>query len=368
MTLVAGVDSSTQSCKVVIRDLDTGAVVRTGRATHPAGTEVDPEAWWAALLAAIADAGGLDDVSAISIAGQQHGMVVLDAAGRVIRPALLWNDTRSAQAATDLIDEVGAEAFAQRTGTVPVASFTITKLRWLRDHEPENAARVAAVALPHDWLTWRLRGYGPAAQPARARPRRAGHRPLGCQRHLLLEPRHRRLRPGPPRPALHATPAPETQELLHFRVLPTVTGSGGQRRTGLAFLNLRRRDGWRIVVGAGMGDNAGAALGLGARTGDVVVSIGTSGTVFAVTDRPVPTPPARWPDSRMPRAVSCRSSRPSTPRGSSMRSPRCSAWTTPNSAAWRSAPSRVAAASRWCRTSRANARRTCRTRPRRSAA
>src|SRR5580693_6992913 len=113
MRLVAGVDSSTQSCKVVVRDLDTGAVVRTGRATHPEGTEVDPEAWWAALLTAIADAGGLDDVAAISIGGQQHGMVVLDAAGGVIRPALLWNDTRSAQAATDLIAEVGAAEFAQ---------------------------------------------------------------------------------------------------------------------------------------------------------------------------------------------------------------------------------------------------------------
>src|ERR1700691_3726025 len=106
MTLVAGVDSSTQSCKVVVRDLTTGAVVRTGRATHPDGTEVDPNLWWDALLAAIADAGGLEDVAAISIGGQQHGMVVLDDTGTVIRPALLWNDTRSAQAALDLIAEV----------------------------------------------------------------------------------------------------------------------------------------------------------------------------------------------------------------------------------------------------------------------
>ncbi len=100
---------------------------------------------------------GLDDVDAWAIGGQQHGMVVLDAEGRVIRPALLWNDTRSAGAAADLIAEFGADELARRTGLVPVASFTITKLRWLRDHEPENAARVAAVALPHDWLTWRLR-------------------------------------------------------------------------------------------------------------------------------------------------------------------------------------------------------------------
>ncbi len=115
MTLVAGVDSSTQSCKVVIRDAATGALVRSGRAPPPEGTEVDPAAWWGALLTAFADAGGFEGVEAISIAGQQHGMVVLDAAGRVIRDALLWNDTRSAQAARDLIDEVGAAAYAERS-------------------------------------------------------------------------------------------------------------------------------------------------------------------------------------------------------------------------------------------------------------
>src|SRR3954464_10324138 len=121
MTLVAGVDSSTQSCKVVVRDLDSGAVVRSGRASHPDGTEVDPEAWWRALLVAIEDAGGLADVEAVAIGGQQHGMVALDAQGHVVRDALLWNDTRSAQAARDLIEEVGAEALANGTGTVPVA-------------------------------------------------------------------------------------------------------------------------------------------------------------------------------------------------------------------------------------------------------
>jgi xylulokinase len=126
VTLVAGADSSTQSCKVVIRDLATGALVRSGRAAHPEGTEVDPNAWWSALLAAIDTSGGLDDVAAVSIAGQQHGMVVLDVAGRVIRPALLWNDARSAPAALDLIAEVGAQEYARRTGAVPVASFTAT--------------------------------------------------------------------------------------------------------------------------------------------------------------------------------------------------------------------------------------------------
>ncbi len=105
--LVAGIDSSTQSCKVVIRDADTGALVREGRAAHPPGTEVDPAAWWRALLEALAEAGGLDDVAAVSVAGQQHGMVCLDERGEVVRPALLWNDTRSAGAAAELVAELG---------------------------------------------------------------------------------------------------------------------------------------------------------------------------------------------------------------------------------------------------------------------
>ena len=125
MPLVAGVDSSTQSCKVVIRDAATGALVRSGRAPHPDGTEVDPAAWWGALLSAFADADGLDGVEAISVGGQQHGMVVLDDEGRVIRDALLWNDTRSAQAARDLIDEVGADDYARRRGAVSYTHLTL---------------------------------------------------------------------------------------------------------------------------------------------------------------------------------------------------------------------------------------------------
>jgi xylulokinase len=156
--LVAGIDSSTQSCKVVVRDAGTGALVRSGRAPHPDGTEIHPDRWWTALQGALDDAGGLADVAAVSIGGQQHGMVVLDDAQRVIRPALLWNDTRSAGAATDLIAELGERAWAEAVGSVPVASLTVTKLRWLAENEPRHADRVAAVALPHDWLTWRLAG------------------------------------------------------------------------------------------------------------------------------------------------------------------------------------------------------------------
>ena len=264
MALVLGVDSSTQSCKVVVVDSVTGAIVRSGRAPHPDGTSVDPEAWWVALQRAIADAGGLDDIEAWATGGQQHGMVALDAEGRVIRDALLWNDTRSAQAADDLIGEFGASVLADRTGLVPVASFTITKLRWLRDHEPDNAARVAAVALPHDWLTWRLRGFG---------PERPDLEELATDRSDASGTGYWNPRTGEyDRELLVAA-------LGHDAVLPRVLGA----RESVADAAGRR-------VAPGAGDNAAVALGGGARTGDVVVSIGTSGTIFAVTDRGVADP------------------------------------------------------------------------------
>ncbi|WP_221585364.1 xylulokinase [Microbacterium sp. G2-8] len=268
MSLVAGVDSSTQSCKVVVCDADSGAVVRSGRASHPDGSEVDPAHWWRALGEALADAGGLDDVAAWSIAGQQHGLVALDIEGRVIRDALLWNDTRSAAAASALTEEVGAETFAARTGLVPVASFTITKLRWLADAEPENAARVAAVALPHDWLTWRLRGYGPA-----------GESDLGPQLDELVTDRSDASGTG----YFTASTGEYDRELLSRALRRDASGVVLPRVLGTTE---HVSDAAGRVVGAGCGDNAGAALGMGARAGDIGVSIGTSGTVFAVSETP----------------------------------------------------------------------------------
>jgi len=131
MALVAGVDSSTQSCKVVVRDAESGVLVREGRASHPDGTEIHPDLWWSALQEAVTAAGGLDDVAAVAVGAQQHGMVALDGAGAVVRPALLWNDTRSAPQAARLTKELGAQAWADAVGLVPVASFTVTKLAWL---------------------------------------------------------------------------------------------------------------------------------------------------------------------------------------------------------------------------------------------
>ncbi|MBH0024498.1 xylulokinase [Salinibacterium sp. SWN248] len=275
MTLVAGIDSSTQSCKIVIVDAATGALVRTGRASHPTGTEVDPNAWWVALNEAITEAGGLDDVSAISVGGQQHGMVVLDAAGRVIRPALLWNDTRSAAAA----DALSAEFpdLAERTGSKPVASFTSTKLRWLRDAEPDNAALVAAVCLPHDWLTWHLRGFGPE-NPALSEltTDRSDASGTGYFNSVTNEYDLDVLSAALGRDASAIT-------------LPRVVAPGESAGTvAVSTLAASVTANAAISVACGAGDNAGAALGLGARTGDVVVSIGTSGTVFAVTEIQVP--------------------------------------------------------------------------------
>ena len=157
--LVAGIDSGTQSVKATIRNATTGQLIRSGRASHPDGSEIDPAHWWDALSSAIKDAGGLEDVKAISVCAQQHGMVVLDSGGNVIRPALLWNDTRSASSAADLNQEFGgAQKMAQAVGSVLVAAFTASKIRWLADNEPENAKKIAAVALPHDWLAWKLSG------------------------------------------------------------------------------------------------------------------------------------------------------------------------------------------------------------------
>lgn len=268
MTLVAGIDSSTQSCKVVIRDAATGQLVREGRASHPEGTEVHPDAWWDALRIAIDAAGGLDDAAAVSVAGQQHGMVVLDEDGQVVRPALLWNDTRSGQAAADLISELGADTWADAVGTVPVASITATKLRWLAENEPENAKRVAAVALPHDWLTWKLAGYGvPGASDAGL--------------NALATDRSDASGTGYWSPAEEAYRFDLLEHAFGRRlIVPRIVAPADSAGVvGAEF-------GGRALLGAGAGDNAGGALGLGARPGDVIVSVGTSGTVFAVTENP----------------------------------------------------------------------------------
>ncbi|ARF53892.1 xylulokinase [Streptomyces gilvosporeus] len=262
MPTVAGVDSSTQSCKVVVCDADTGEVLHRGRATHPEGTEVAPEAWWRALLEA--GNGLLEHVDAVAVAGQQHGLVALDAAGSPVREALLWNDTRSAQAAADLVDELGGpEKWAEAVGTVPVAAITVAKLRWLAEHEPHHADRTDRVLLPHDWLTWQLcGGPGTGAEPVTDRGDASGtgywSPAEGAYRRDLLA-----LAFGGRTPELP-------------RVLGPAEAAG--------------RTPYGALVAAGTGDNMGAALGLGIQPGDVVISLGTSGTAFALAEHPVGDP------------------------------------------------------------------------------
>jgi xylulokinase len=269
MTLVAGVDLGTQSTKVVVCDAETGDVLRSGSAPHPDATEVDPSVWWHAFE--LASEGLLDGVAAIAVGGQQHGLVALDDAGTVVRPALLWNDTRSAGAATDLVEELGGPgAWAHAVGSVPVASFTVTKLRWMARRERVLAGRVASVLLPHDWLTHRLRTAGPAG--------RGGPADWGGP---ATTDRGDASGTGYWSPA-DGTYRPELVALAFGRgvALPRVAGPAevvGETATG-------------AVLGAGTGDNMAAALGLGLRPGEAAVSVGTSGTVFAVAERPTADP------------------------------------------------------------------------------
>ncbi|CAM2862519.1 xylulokinase [Saccharomonospora xinjiangensis] len=255
--LVAGVDSSTQSTKVMVCDARTGAVVRSGRAEHPDTTEVEPSEWWSALTSATG--GILDGVAAIGVAGQQHGMVTVDDRGEMVRPALLWNDTRSATAATDLVDELGGpQAWAEAVGSVPVASFTVTKLRWLAENEPDAADRVAKVMLPHDWLTWRLTGGELVTDRGDASGTGYFSPVKNVYRTDLLGHAFGGRSPELPRVLRPSEPAGYTP--------------GG------------------TLVSAGTGDNMAAALAINAGEGDVVVSLGTSGTVFGVSESPATDP------------------------------------------------------------------------------
>lgn len=258
--LVAGIDSSTQSVKVVIKDANTGQLIREGKAAHPDGTSVHPSHWISALDKAIESAGGLSDVSAISIAGQQHGFIPLDQNGEVIREALLWNDLRSAQAAQDLNQEFGGEAAtAQAIGSVLVASFTITKLRWLVDSEPENAKKLAAIALPHDWISWQLQGGKDIDKLFTDRSDASGTGYFAADTNMY-------------RRDLLAIALREERDIYlpkvaKFDQFAGVTSSG-------------------IPIAAGAGDNAAAGFGLGAKSGDLIISLGTSGTAFFVSDTP----------------------------------------------------------------------------------
>ena len=252
--LVLGIDSSTQSTKAVLVDAADGSVVDEHRAAHPPGTSVDPRAW----LKALDDAAGplLDRADGVAVGGQQHGMVALDDEGEPVHDALLWNDVRSADSAAELVEELGGGVrCAELTGSVFNASYTITKLRWMRDHEPDAVARLHDVMLPHDYLTWQLAGRG--AEPTTDRGDASGT--------------------GYWSPTDNAWMTDLLEQALGRDVrLP---------RIATADEAVGEHSGAPIAPGTG--DNMAAALGLGLRDGDVAVSIGTSGVASMVMSDPI---------------------------------------------------------------------------------
>src|SRR3954454_10196854 len=263
--LVVGVDTSTQSTKALVVDAATGRVVARGQAPHTvssgAGRESDPRQWWDALSEALRQCGdAAREAAAVSIGGQEHGLVTLDAHGEPVRPALLWNDVRSAPQADRLIEELGGpKAWAERTGSVPGASFTVTKWAWLGEHEPAAVRATRAVRLPHDYLTERLTGQGTTD--------RGDASGTGWW--------------------ASATEAYDEETLAHVgldqALLPQVVGPGEVAGTVRDSHDLPFSKG--TLVAPGTGDNAAAALGLGLLPGTPVLSLGTSGTVYAVSKR-----------------------------------------------------------------------------------
>lgn len=272
--LVAGVDSSTQSTKVELRRLDDGVLVAEGRAPHPPTapprSEQDPEAWWAALVEALGRCGERrSEVAAVAVAAQQHGLVAVDEAGLPLRPAKLWNDTESAPQAAALVDRLGPEAWARACGSVPTASFTVTKLAWLVEHEPGTADRIDCLMLPHDYLTFRLTG---ARVTDRGDASGTG----------WYDPAAGRYRPD----LLSLAAGSDGWAERLPRVLGPVEAAGEVTAEAAAATGLPAG----IPVAAGTGDNMAAALGLGLRPGDLALSLGTSGTAYTVSEDPACDP------------------------------------------------------------------------------
>ena len=262
--VVLGVDSSTQATKVVALDLDDGTVVASGRAPH-GGTDVQhPDQWWSALQAAVAEVASPDlTVRGISVAGQQHGLVTLDADGAPVRAAPLWNNVAAAPDAERLN---AAADFAAAVGSRLVASFTIAKLAHLARQSPDDLRRTVAICLPHDYLNLRLTGElstdrGEASGSGWWSPSDGQHR-----RDLLA------LAVG--------------DEAAARLLLPVVRGpeepAGTLSADAAAALGLPVG----LPVGPGTGDNMAAALGVGAALDEMVISLGTSGTAFVVASEP----------------------------------------------------------------------------------
>ena len=280
MGLVLGIDASTTATKAVLVD-EAGVVRGIGTAEYafsvprPLWSEQEPRLWWdgtvAAVRAVLASTGTSGaDVVAIGLTGQMHGAVLLDSAGDVLRPAILWNDQRTGAECDAIRRAVGPERLIAITGNDALTGFTAPKLVWVRDHEPDVWRRIAHVLLPKDYVRFRMTG-----DYAVDKADGAG---------TLLFDLAARDWSAEVLAALAIDPAwmPRTWEG------PEITGlvsAGAAELTGL-------RPGTPVVAGGG--DQAANAVGVGAVVaGRMALSLGTSGVVFATTERPLFEPAGR---------------------------------------------------------------------------
>ena len=274
-----GIDCGTQSTKAVLRDPSTGAVLAVGRASHELiergdGTSEQDPSWWVdALQIAVRDAMRDErvEVSGIGVSGQQHGLVVLDALGRPVRAAKLWNDTSTAAEAAALTEKLGGESrVLELTGNLIFPGYTASKIAWLAAHEPDAYARTVRMCLPHDFLNLWLTGEfvtepGDASGTAYFDARTRGYSGAVL---AAIDDRRDWARTLPP-------------------VAPSLSVIGMLRREAAAALGLAAG----IPVSAGGGDNMCAAIGSDVVTeGPLVVSLGTSGTAFAYRGEPTIDP------------------------------------------------------------------------------
>ncbi len=265
-----GIDLGTSACKLLLVD-SGGAILNTVTREYPlvfprpGWAEQRPADWWQAVtdgIPALLDGFDAAQVAAIGAGGQMHGLVALDAHGDVIRPAILWNDGRTAQEVDELNDQTGRGVLSAWTGNIAFAGFTAPKLLWLQKHEPESFQKIEKILLPKDYVTYKLTG-----QFATDLSDASGT--------LLLDVAHRRWS----REMLGVCklrPVQMPQLFESWQVVGTLTPEAA-RQLGLA-------PSVRVVAGAG--DNAAAAVGTGTvGAGGCTISLGTSGTLFISSDR-----------------------------------------------------------------------------------
>ncbi|GAS87244.1 FGGY family carbohydrate kinase [Mycolicibacterium brisbanense] len=271
---VLGVDSSTQSCKVEIRELATGRLLGSGSAAHPPAyppcSEQHPRDWVSAFIeatrAALAACPVAPAIRSISVAAQCHGLVLLDAHGEPLRAAKLWNDTTAAPNLAVLVERIGSGRWIRSIGSLPTAAFTIAKLAWLAAHEPGTLDRAATLLLPHDYLTYWLTG---ARVTDRSDASGTGYFNTDAGQWI----------PG----YLDLAGGPRDWSAMLPTVLAPCQPAGTLTAAAAAALGLEAG----TTVAPGGGDQHAAYLGLGLVDGDQYIGIGTSGVVATSRRAPV---------------------------------------------------------------------------------